>query len=382
MMRKLRVGIIGTGMALEKLHYPAYQELADKYQIVALCDVDPGKAHHWAGKLGLDPQKDVFTDYREMMRRPDIDLFDIMVPIELNFRVAEEVAAAGKPIILEKPLAPNLEQARACMELPRRYNIPVMIAENYRYNEEVDKIRDLVRTGKIGQVLYFMQNRVMDFPKDMLGNKFPAREWRQHPEFPGGAILDTGVHDIAMLRHIFGAVDKVQAFGRPQLDDFAPYSVITVNIRFKNGIIGNFTFFCAGKEAQRPLVGLRIFGTEGMIYLEERDCGVINIAYNNGKSEQIYYRPQRGFYNEMLNFYNAAIGKEPVSVTPEMEFGDAKMIFDILKSIRDEFIVPVDVVPDYTPGYMPTRITPGYQPAGFGPGHQPSGFSPESPYMM
>jgi len=371
-MEKLRVGIIGTGMALEKLHYPAYQELADKYQIVALCDVDPEKARPWAGRLGLG-QENIYTDYREMIKRQDIDVFDIMVPIELNFKVTEDVAAAGKPIICEKPLAPTLEQARACMEIPRRYNIPMMIAENYRYNEEVDKIRDLARTGKIGQVLYFMQNRVVDFRSDMFGDKFPAREWRQHPEFPGGAILDTAVHDLAMLRHIFGSVDKVQAFGRPQMDDYAPYSVITANISFKTGVIGNFTFFCAGKEMQRPLIGLRIFGTEGMIYLEERDCGTINIAYNNGAAERISYRPQRGYYNELLNFYNAAIGKEPVSVTPEMEFGDVKMIFDILKSVRDEFIVPVDI----GPAFIPETVQPGYIP-----GHQPSGFSPESRYTM
>lgn len=373
-MKKLRVGIIGTGMALERLHYPAYQELSDKYEIVALCDVDPEKARQWAGKLGLGPEN-VFSDYREMIRRQDIDVFDIMVPIELNYKVAEDVAAAGKPIIIEKPLAPTLEQARACTELPRRYHIPMMIAENYRYNEEVDKIRDLVRTGKIGQVLYFMQNRVVDFPADMVKDKFPGREWRQHPEFPGGAILDTGVHDIAMLRHIFGAVDKVQAFGRPQLDDFAPFSVISANIRFKTGVIGNFTFFCAGKEMQRPLVGLRIFGSEGMIYLEERDCGVINITYNNGKTEQIPYRPQRGYYNELLNFYNAAMGTEPISVTPEMEYGDAKMIFDMLKSVRDEYIVPVDLDQAFTPGYAQPGFVPGRQPA-------MAGFSPESEYMM
>jgi len=350
-LKKLRVGIIGTGMALEKLHYPAYQELADKYEIVALCDVDKEKADSWAKRLGVDV-KNVYTNHREMANRGDIDLFDIMVPIEKNFEVTEAVASiARKPIICEKPLAPNLEQARAHAELPSKYGIPVMIAENYRYNEEIDIIRDLVRTKKIGESLYFMQNRVVNFPEDMLKNKFPAKEWRQYPEFRGGAILDTGVHDLAALRHIFGAVDRLQAFGRRQKQDFAPYSVVNVNILFKNGVSGNFSFFSAGKEIQRPLIGLRIFGAEGMIYLEERDCGFINVMRNDGTHELIPYRPQRGYYNELLNFYNAAVGKEPISVTPEMEFGDAKMVFDILKSIEEETIVEVDREDDYNPGY-------------------------------
>lgn len=349
-MKKLRVGIIGTGMAFERLHYPAYMELRDKYEIAALSDPDAAKAKEWAGKLNLSGEN-IYSDYREMIKQPDLDMFDIMVPIGDNFAVTEEVARAGKPIICEKPLAPTPEQARKHRELPRKYNIPIMIAENYRYNEEVDFIRDIIRTEKAGKPVYFMQNRVMNFPEDKYGDKFAAREWRQHPDFPGGVILDTAVHDMAALRHFFGAVDEVHAYGVPQHNDFAPYAVINSNIRFKSGLTGQFTFYCAGKEMQRPLVGLRIFCTKGMIYLEERDCGTINIAHDDGRSEQIPYRPQRGYYNELLNFYNAAIGREPISVTPEMEYGDAMMVFAVLKSINEERTVKVDDDFNFTPAY-------------------------------
>lgn len=340
-MGKIRMGIIGTGMAFEKLHYPAYQELKDKFQIVCVCDSDLAKAKNWQEALGLK-QEDIYSDYQQMLQRTDIDAFDIMVPIELNYQVLKEVAKAGKPIICEKPLAPTKEQAKAARNLPEKFNVPIMIAENYRYNEEIDIIRDLIRTNEIGDVYYFIQNRVVDFPGDMLKNKFPAKEWRQYPEFPGGAFLDTGVHDMAALRHIFGAIDYVQAMGRKQEEDFAPYSVIQANLQFMNGIIGNYTFFPAGKEMQRPLIGLRIFGTKGMIYLEERDCGTINVAYNNGTSKQIPYQPQRGYYNELLNFYKAATGEEQLSVTPELEYGDAMTIFAVLDSIKEGKNVPVD----------------------------------------
>ncbi|MGI6144529.1 MAG: Gfo/Idh/MocA family oxidoreductase [Clostridia bacterium] len=340
-MKKLRMGIIGTGMAFEKLHFPAYQELADKFQIVAICDSDIKKAENWREPLRLRPE-DIYSDFHELMKRDDLDAFDIMVPIELNYEVTEEVAQAGKPIICEKPLAPTKEQAEAARDLPKRFNIPIMIAENYRHNEEINIIRDLIRTNNIGTVYYFIQNRVVDFPSDMLKNKFPAREWRQHPEFLGGAFLDTGVHDLAALRHIFGAIDYVQAFGKKQKEDFAPYSVIQANLQFKSGITGHFTFFSAGKEMQRPLVGLRIFGTNGMIYLEERDCGTVNVAYNDGSNKQIPYQPQRGFYNELLNFYKAATGEETLSVTPEIEYGDAMTVFAILDSIKERKIIRVD----------------------------------------
>jgi len=150
------------------------------------------------------------------------------------------------------------------------------------------------------------------------------------------------VHDLGGLRHIFGPLDRLQAFGRPHAADFAPYAVVNVNLLFKSGVTGQFTFFCAGKEMQRPLVGLRIFGTERMIYLEERDAGTINLAFNDGRTEQIHYQPQKGFYNELLNFHNALTGTEPISVTPEMEYGDLLTVEHILVSIRDEKIVVID----------------------------------------
>ncbi|MGE5529871.1 MAG: Gfo/Idh/MocA family protein [Patescibacteria group bacterium] len=344
-MRKLRVGIIGTGMALEKLHYPAFQRLADRYEIAALADVDRAKAASWAQRLQLGPDR-VYTDYREMLGRNDLDVVDIMVPIELNYEVTEETARrlSGRRagIICEKPLAPTMAQAERARNLAKQYGLPIMIAENYRYNQEIDLIRDLVREKRVGDVYYFMQNRVVDFPADMIKNRFPAREWRQHPEFPGGAFTDTGVHDLAGLRHIFGAIDRVQAFGRPMASDYSPYAVLTANLRFQSGVIGQYSFFCAGREMQRPLVGLRIFGTEGMIYLEERDCGTINLALNDGRQERIPYQPQEGYYNELLNFYNALTGKEQISVTPEVEYGDLGTVAAILRSIREESITGVD----------------------------------------
>lgn len=353
-MQKLRMGIIGTGMAFERLHYPAYQELKDKIQIVALCDTDVQKAEKWRQTLGLK-QEDIYSDYHEMIKRQDIDAFDIMVPIELNYQVAVEVARSGKPLICEKPLAPSKEQAKAARDLPKRFKVPIMIAENYRYNEDINIIRDLVRTKDIGTVYYFIQNKVVNFPCDMFKNKFAAKEWRQHPEFPGGVFLDTGIHDIAALRHIFGAIDYVQAMGRSLEEDFAPYSVIQVNLQFKSGVTGHFTFFSAGQEMQRPLIGLRIFGTNGMIFLEERDCGTVNVAYNNGTSKQIPYQPRRGYYNELLNFYKAATGEEALSVTPEMEYGDAMTVFAILDSIKKRANIPVDHKQTYEPQYQPPQ---------------------------
>ncbi|MFZ5986483.1 MAG: Gfo/Idh/MocA family protein [Bacillota bacterium] len=341
-MNKVRLGIIGTGMAWEKLHYPAILELKDKYEVVALCNRTLKDAEAFAGKINLD-MKNVYDDYNEMLKRQDIDAIDIIVPIESNYEVSEAVAKAGKNFICEKPLASNMEDAKKYLELSKKYNVKIMIAENYRYNEENNKIRDIINSGKIGDIVYFIKNNISCFPCEMTKDTFAATEWRQHPKFFGGAFLDAALHDIAGIRHIFGAVECVHAFGKPQQQDYNPYVSINSNILFKNGIIGQYTYFPSGIETQKPLVGFRIFGTKGEIYLEEKTCGVINVSYHDGNSEQIKFTPKRGYYNELLNFYNALNGTEQISVTPEIEFGDVKMVFDILESISSKEVVYVDV---------------------------------------
>ncbi len=344
-MEKLRVGIIGAGMAFEKLHYPAYWKLKDKFEITSICDPNREKAYGWAKTLNI-PEENVFTDYKDMLSKDYIDVFDLMVPIELNYEAAKDIVKERKPMICEKPLAPTRKQAEEFRELPKKYNTPILIAENYRYNDEINIIKNMVSEQKIGNILYFIQNRVLNFPKDMLKNKFPAVEWRQYPKYPGGAILDTGVHDIAALHHIFGPIDKVHAFARKQENEYSPYSVLNVNMLFTSELTGQFTFYCSGKEMQMPYIGLRIFGTEGEIFLEERDCGTINAAYNNGTSEQIPYKPQQGYYHQLVNFYNGITGKEEFSVTPEIEFGDTEIIFDILESARTGLVIGGDTSND------------------------------------
>ena len=361
-MERLKVGIVGAGMAFERLHYPAFQELGDRYQVVAVCDEDRFKAEQWAQKLGLSDQ-DIYTDYRELARRDDVQVIDIMVPIGLNFTVAEGVAkiisGTGKGIILEKPLAPTLEQAKAAAELPRKYNIMMMIAENYRYDEETNLIRDLVGEGSIGDVDYFILNRMFNMPDDMRSDNFAAREWRQHPDFPGGFFYDSAVHDMAALRHIFGAIDEVMAYGQKKAGTPGQLTVVNVIIRFASGMTGSYSYCSGAKELQSPLVGLRIFGRNGQIYHEQRDAGVVNVFMADGTSRQISYQPRRGYYNELLNFYNAFTGKEALAVTPELEFGDARTILAILESLEQETPVKVDQNDEFLPNYHQTA--PSYQ---------------------
>ncbi|GAB6139147.1 Gfo/Idh/MocA family protein [Halanaerobaculum tunisiense] len=340
-MEQIKIGIIGTGLAWQRLHWPAYQKLTDKYEIVACCDVELDLAKKATQLVGIS-QEQAYQDYKTMIQQEDLDAVDIMVPISQNFAVSEDVAKMGVNIICEKPLATNLEEAREYTKFSEEYDIEVIIAENFRYNEENNILRDLVANKKIGEVIYFISNFIVDFPQEARGDTFGAKEWRQHPAFPGGRLLDGALHNLAGFRKVFGPLDSLHAFGKSQDDDYVPYLSTSVNLKFKNGIVGQFSYFPSGKEMQRPLVGTRIFGQQGMIYLEERQCGVINIAYNDGSTEKIKYKPKQGFYNELLNFYHGLTGQREIASPPEVELGDVKTVLSILESVEEDKVVKVE----------------------------------------
>jgi predicted dehydrogenase len=269
-----------------------------------------------------------------MLKRDDIDVVDIAVPISENFEVARDVLSVGKNIIAEKPLAATLEGAEELIRLKNTVGAKVMVAENFRYDEGNNRIKEMITNGKIGDILYFILNTGADFKKEMLQDEFGAKEWRQHPQFEGGMFLDGGIHDIALMRFLFGDVESVYSLGKKHDEEFCPYAVISSVIKFKNGVAGNYSYYSSGKELQKPPIGLRIFGTQGDVYLESKESGVINLNLTAGGTEQVGYAPNRGYYNEFLNFYEGNI----VS-TPEKEVGDMELVFNILKSVEKSEVV-------------------------------------------
>ena len=326
-MTKIRLGVVGAGMAWDRLHRPALEQLRDQYEVVAVCDTDIAKAQAAAVQFGLGPDR-VYTDHRKLLQRVDIDTVDVLVPIAENYNVAKDVILAGKHLIAEKPLAATLQGAKELIGLKNMHGTKMMAAENFRYEEFSTIIKEVIASGQIGEVAYFILNTGADFEEDMCGDTFGAKEWRQHPSFAGGIFLDGGVHDMALMRFLFGEAQNVQALAARQNKDYCPYRNINALIQFGGGVIGSYHYWSSSAELAKPPVGLRIFGSLGEIVMESKDCGVVQIYYKSGRSERKQFMPDMGFYHELFHFYEGDI----VS-TPEKELGDMELIFRILDQI-------------------------------------------------
>ena len=333
-MEKIKLGIIGLGLAWERLHAPAFERLKDRFEIVAVCDTDENKAREAAVYMDL-PATAVFSDYNKMLARANIEAVDCIVPIRESFECAAAVIKSGKHLITEKPLAHTPKAAKELIQLKNRMKIKMLVAENIRYEEQNIIISNLISDGHIGNVVYFIDNHVVEYEKQAETGGFAQTEWRQHPHYPGGVLLDSGVHHVARMRFLFGNILSVAASGRPTSVGFSPYSCANALFTFHDNIAGHYSFFMAGKETQAPLVGLRIFGTHGEIFLENRECGFVNVSYRDGRpSGVIPYTPNEGYYHELEDFHTAIRFGGKVESTPEKALGDMETIFNIMNAIK------------------------------------------------
>lgn len=130
-MEPIGLGIIGCGIAAHDLHWPALREMKDRFRITAVCNHTEPKAKAFSETVGGVPY---VLDYKDLLSREDVDAVSIILPFELNCRVAEDALRAGKHVMAEKPLASNLDDAKKMLTYGETYApLVMMVAENFRY---------------------------------------------------------------------------------------------------------------------------------------------------------------------------------------------------------------------------------------------------------
>jgi predicted dehydrogenase len=314
----IRLGLIGTGLAVEKLHWPALAQLRDRYVISAFSDTSPSQASHFATYSGADVANYV-SDYRDLLARDDVDAVLISVPIPMLYQVARESLAAGKHVFCEKPTGTDERQARDFLALTDEYpDRTVLIAENFFYRDDIRLARSLLDDGTIGK-LHLMAWRVAIRLVPRAGS-FTGTPWRQRPAYRGGVHLDAGIHNIAQIRMLCGDAIRVHAATQRANSTIDGPSVLTLNLEFTSGAIGNYTACYPEIALPSEANEMRLYGTEGVMILSgtpaERQ---VTVHRADGSAETHSFRSiDNGYLAELLNFSDALThGESVVGTIPQ-----------------------------------------------------------------
>jgi predicted dehydrogenase len=352
----IRLGIIGTGLAVEKLHWPALKRMPDRYQVVAFSNRSRPNAESFSRYSGT-PMDAYTADYHELLRRDDVDAVLISLPIPLNEPVTRDALEAGKHVICEKPTGANAADADAFVELQEQYpDRIVLIAENWFYRDDLRFARSLLDDNAIGRVhLVAWRNVSQLIPRE---GQFSITPWRQDGEYAGGPHLDAGVHNTAQIRLLCGDVERLSGEVQDANAIFGGPSDLSLNLHFVSGAIGTY----AASYTEIPMPDepndMRLYGTDGVMSIGR---GGTRIYRPDGSAEcWKVEQADGGYYNEFLNFHEAMTGAAPLVGTIAQSVRNMEIITQGLASAEKGEVL--QIVPGLTE--LSATAVPLWKPAG------------------
>jgi len=299
--RELGIGLIGyafMGAAHSQAWRtaPAFFDLPLKPRMRAICGRDEAAATEVAQRFGWES---VETDWRALLTRDDIDVIDICTPGHTHAEIAVAALEAGKHVLCEKPLANSVAEAEsmaAAAAEAAKHGVRAMVGFTYRRAPAVSFARQLVASGRIGQIRHVRGQYLQDW----LTDENAPMSWRLDKSLAGsGALGDIGAHVIDMAQFVTGSdIVSVQGLmetfvttrplagesatlggtstadaerGPVTVDDAAAFTA-----RFADGAVGVFeaTRFATGhKNALR----LEVNGTLGSIAFDFEDMNVLEL---------------------------------------------------------------------------------------------------------
>ena len=183
----LKVAVIGVG-SMGKNHARVFSDIKD-VELVGVSDTNSEVVENISKKFGCKG----YTDYKEMLDIEKPDLVSIVVPTQLHKEVAFEVIGRNIHVLVEKPIAGNVEDGQAIIDLAKEKNVKLMIGHIERFNPAIIELKKRLKNNELGKVFKIDVNRV---------GPFPARIRDV------GVVIDLAVHDLDMLRYITGAEAK------------------------------------------------------------------------------------------------------------------------------------------------------------------------------
>lgn len=246
----LAPGAIANSMAF------AMKETAkvnDKVRLYAIGSRDLDRAKSFADKWGF--QK-AYGSYDDLLNDPEVDAVYISNPHAFHFDSAMACLAKGKHVLCEKPAGCNISQLNSMIEAAQKNNVFFMEAMWTAFNPCVNKMREVVASGVIGDLKHIESrfcNRIAYDPKNRL--------WA--PELAGGALLDLGIYNIyfSALINGFSPVKEYNSTVRmvKEIDAWE-----SVNLKYENGVTASFQSACDMTAASDTHDAI-IFGTKGFI---------------------------------------------------------------------------------------------------------------------
>ncbi len=267
----VRVGLAGLGF-MGGTHAQCHAALPNS-DLAAVCDPEEDRRAEFADTYGAKP----FASLNEMLAA-DIDAVDICMPTYLHRQAVEAAAAAHKHILCEKPMALTAPDCDAIIGAVDKSGVQFMVAHVIRFWPEYTVIKDILDSGRLGNILWVSAARMSPPPT------WSWQEWIFDPKLSGGAVLDMHIHDLDFIAWILGMPKTVSAAGvKTQRGAFD--SIFTTTTGHPHGAVATAEG-CLDMAADFPFtMGLKINLEGGSIEMSTRHTPSLLVTPRDGGAE-------------------------------------------------------------------------------------------------
>ncbi len=274
-MRELKFAMIGAGF-WSQYQLAAWGEVLGA-RCVAICDPVLDKAQKLANAHAVPH---VFQDLHELLDQHELDFVDIVSSVETHAPLASTAMRRGVAVICQKPLADSLEAARGLCQQSQDLSVPLMVHENFRWQQPIRRLKSVIDSGELGTLV----RARIDF-----AHSFPVFDNQPSLKLLDQFILaDIGTHILDVSRYLFGEAQELYCQTRQMRQDIRGEDVATVLLRKLNGltVTCNMSYASHWEFDCFPQTMVAVEGTRGGVSLG-RDYQLMVFGDGQTKSEQI-----------------------------------------------------------------------------------------------
>lgn len=251
------IGILGCG-TVGRLHAEAIAGL-EGARLTAVADCRPERARSYAAAAG---GVRALGSVEEMLSLDEVDLVCVCTPSGTHAALGCQAAAAGRHVVLEKPIDVTLEAADAVIAACRRAGVHLSVISQHRFDAGVTALRDALRLGSLGSVV-LADARAWWYRTQAY---YDADAWRGTWAADGGALLNQGVHLVDLCRWLLGPIEAVFARSATVAHRMEAEDVVVATLRWASGALGSLCVTTATPPGQPET--LFVGGTDGSVLLE------------------------------------------------------------------------------------------------------------------
>jgi predicted dehydrogenase len=326
-----RVAVVGAGWAGEFVHTRGYQ--AGGAEVVAIADVDEGRARDLAGRYGVER---AYGDWRRMLEVEQPDAVSVAVPNTMHEELTVAALESGAHVLCEKPIASTVAAAQRMFDTARTSKRWLMAAQQYRWAEGAMAIKKAIDAGELGHIYYAEATALRRL-------RIPGRAFIRRDMSGGGPLFDVGVHMLDQAIWLMGNPQAIavsatieRQFGdRPEVAavsggyDPADFDVEDFAVAFVR-LEGGATLFLRASWAAHletfERMQARLVGTEGGATVEPP---VIHRLRDGKPIDEAFTRlPQTNAYTLELAHFLAVVRGETEPLVREEETMNVQRILN------------------------------------------------------